>query len=294
MCNDCDETELNDVLRKGNKIISANRKGKQLYFEVDGKKKVKSLLIHFGMTGSLVWKGKLIPEYKSFNIDKNSWPPRFSKLEIAFKNGNVVAYCDPRRLGRIKLRQEPLLEEPLCKLAPDPSLDGIGDRNQVAQKMSVVTSSIKSVLLDQEKLYSGLGNWMADEVLFQSSIHPESMTKKIAGNVQKLTALLDSIKYVSETAVNCCIKGQPFPSEWLFHHRWDRKLTQLPTGEVIKTLKVGGRTSVYVPSKQKLCTISEKDDIDINVDDVKIETKKKRKTDTAIDEKKKLKKRKKV
>ena len=80
----------------------------------------------------------------------------------------------------------------------------------------------------------------------------------------------------------------------MFHHRWDRKLTQLPTGEVIKTLKVGGRTSVYVPSKQKLCTISEKDDIDINVDDVKIETKKKRKTDTAIDEKKKLKKRKKV
>jgi DNA-formamidopyrimidine glycosylase len=278
VCNECDENELRDVLKKGNKIVKANRHGKQLYFDIvagNGKNKVKSLLVHFGMTGSLVWKDKVIPDYKSFNIDKE-WPPRFAKLEISFKNGNIVAYCDPRRLGRIKLRSDPMDEEPLSKLAPDPSIDGIGDRNKIAQKMSTITSSIKAVLLDQEKLFSGLGNWMADEVLYQSSIHPESVTKKITG--QNLTSLLDSIKYVSDTAVACCLSGKQFPSSWLFHHRWDRKLTQLPTGEAIKTIKVGGRTSAYVPSIQKLCTTNGKDD------DVKNETKRKKKTEKNDDD----------
>ena len=250
---ECSEKELKNVLAKGNKFSTSNRKGKQLYFDiVNGKKRVQSLLIHFGMTGSLVWKDKIAPEYKSFSVDTEAWPPRFSKFHINFKNGNSVAFCDPRRIGRIKLRNNPLLEEPLSRLAPDPSIDGIGNRDDVSVKMSKISTSIKADLLDQEKLYCGLGNWMCDEILFQSSIHPESVTKNITG--KKLDALLDSIKYVSDTAVACCTESKPFPQSWLFHYRWDRKLTQMPTGESIKTLKVGGRTSVYLPSKQKLCT----------------------------------------
>ena len=255
---ECSENDLKAVLKKGNKISASNRKGKQLYFDiVDGKKRGKSLLIHFGMTGSLVWKDKEIMDYKSFSVDTEAWPPKFSKLHINFKNGNSVAFCDPRRIGRIKLRNNPLLEEPLSRLAPDPSIDGIGNRDEVSVKMSKISTSIKAVLLDQEKLYCGLGNWMVDEVLFQSSIHPESVTKNIKG--EKLDALLNSIKYVSDTAVACCTQSKPFPQSWLFHYRWDRKLTQMPTGETIKTLKVGGRTSVYLPSKQKLCTSGNND-----------------------------------
>jgi len=256
---ECSETELQNVLKKGNKISTSNRKGKQLYFTiVNGKKKVQSLLLHFGMTGSLVWKDKIVPEYKAFSVDKDTWPPKFSKLVINFKNGNSVAYTDPRRIGRIKLRNDPLLEEPLSKLAPDPSIDGIGNKNEISVKMSKISTSIKATLLDQEKLYCGLGNWMCDEILFQSNIHPESVTKNITG--EKLDALLDSIKYVSDTAVDCCTQSKAFPKNWLFHYRWDRKLTQLPTGESIKTLKVGGRTSVYIPSKQKLCTSGKDND----------------------------------
>jgi len=116
---ECSEKELKNVLAKGNKITTSNRMGKQLYFEiVNGKKKVQSLLIHFGMTGSLVWKDKECPNYKSFSVDTEAWPPRFSKLHINFKNGNSVSFCDARRIGRIKLRNNPLLEEPLSRLAP--------------------------------------------------------------------------------------------------------------------------------------------------------------------------------
>ena len=33
---------------------------------------------------------------------------------------------------------------------------------------------IKAVLLDQERVVCGVGNWVADEVLFQSGIHPST------------------------------------------------------------------------------------------------------------------------
>jgi formamidopyrimidine-DNA glycosylase len=231
---------------------------------MNGKKIMKYLLIHFGMTGSLVWKGKNIPTYQSFSISKDVWPPKFCKLEIVFTNGNRVADCDPRRLGRIKLRANPLNEEPLNKLAPDPSIDGIGNRDDVLKKMNNINTSIKSTLLDQERLYCGLGNWLADEVLYQSCIHPETITKKITGKA--FHRLLDTIQSVISIAITCCIEEKSFPQDWLFHYRWDRKISKMPSGEMIKTLKIGGRTSVYIPSIQKICTESnnnydEKDEI---------------------------------
>lgn len=141
------------------------------------------------------------------------------------------------------MRDDPLTEEPISKLAPDPSIQGIGNRADLILKMSKISSPIKAVLLDQEKLFCGIGNWLADEVLFHAGLHPETVTKNIIGN--KLDNLLNSIKFVIDTAVVCCVGQTSFPENFLFHHRWDKKITKLPTGEAIKHIKVGGRTSVF-------------------------------------------------
>ena len=59
------------------------------------------------------------------------WPPRFCKLEITFGSdgdGEAVglAFTDPRRLGRIRLRDDPLNQPPIVKLGSDP-IDDPGD-----------------------------------------------------------------------------------------------------------------------------------------------------------------------
>ena len=69
------------------------------------KKKTKaeeslSVLFHFGMTGTFVIEGEQIPHYKSFKIQAETWPPKFSKIEMQLSNGKRVAFTDPRRFAR--------------------------------------------------------------------------------------------------------------------------------------------------------------------------------------------------
>lgn len=43
-------------------------------------------------------------QYKAFSISAASWPPRYTKAEFVFEGGVHLAYCDPRRWGRITVR----------------------------------------------------------------------------------------------------------------------------------------------------------------------------------------------
>jgi formamidopyrimidine-DNA glycosylase len=98
----------------GKKLKSIHRKGKQLWFELDGSD--VSVLFHFGMTGSFIVENAAAPTYKSFRVRNETWPPKFTKLELAFSNGLRLAFCDPRRLARIRLRVDPLNCSPIKEL----------------------------------------------------------------------------------------------------------------------------------------------------------------------------------
>ena len=63
------------------------------------------VLFHMGMTGSLVFRHKPLPQYKSFEISK-TWPPKFCKAQFIFEGDVVLAYTDPRRWGRIQVRRQ--------------------------------------------------------------------------------------------------------------------------------------------------------------------------------------------
>ena len=77
----------------GSRVVAANRKGKQLWLELDkGKNKGQCLLIHLGMTGSCVIKGEAPPSYKAFSID-DAFPPKYTKLELVMGDGTRLAYC---------------------------------------------------------------------------------------------------------------------------------------------------------------------------------------------------------
>ena len=114
------EDLITNALQKKN-IKSVHRKGKYIYCILSPGD--DALLIHFGMTGSLVVSNEAIPQYKSFKVSEECWPPKFTKCELVFENGKRLAYCDPRRLGRIRVLQNPLACPPISHLALDPTLD---------------------------------------------------------------------------------------------------------------------------------------------------------------------------
>ena len=229
----------------GARVVAAKRKGKQLWLELDKGKTKHCLLIHLGMTGSCVIKGEAPPSYKAFSID-DAFPPKYTKLELVMGDGTRLAYCDPRRFGRIKLRgAEP---EELAALAPDAL-----EAPAVAAMRSALSSKsapIKAVLLDQSAVVCGIGNWVADEVLFMSRIHPATSASALSADQVK--ALREAIVTVCKTACDANADSEQFPATWLFHHRW----AKMTTGSIASPIgrihfdTIGGRTTAFLPDVQ--------------------------------------------
>lgn len=226
------------------------------------------------------------------DVKDEEWPPKFVKFEMELQreNGEVIelAFVDPRRLGRVRLltgetvQSDELLmqESPLKTLGPDysklaegkttdkfvygdPDPHHHGRPRLLVQEFNDLVllkkKPIKSMLLEQE-LFSGVGNWVADEVIYHARLHPnEIISSKISndGNVnQVIENLYNALVYVCEYCVSVEGEVTRFPDNWLMPYRWGkgRKQGKSKTreGYEVDHVTVGGRTSCFVPELQKM------------------------------------------
>lgn len=218
--------------------------------------------MHFGMTGWLHIRSeqtgytRYIEKTKN---DKEEWPPRFWKFQLETDSDPKVevAFTDARRFGRVRLVDCPSDDirkhSPLKENGPDPVVDkDVFTEEYLVQKMRNRHVPIKALLLDQAMI-SGIGNWVGDEIMYHSRLHPEQYSDSFSN--EDMAKLFRSIMYVCDTAVGHLGDSDKFPDDWLFNHRWGKgkkdASTTLPTGEKIVFITVGGRTSCVVPSVQK-------------------------------------------
>ncbi|KAK0268343.1 hypothetical protein LTR35_015637 [Friedmanniomyces endolithicus] len=252
----------------GRRIVGADRQGKYFYMLFD---KPPHAVCHFGMTGWMKFdveetyyhkKAVVVEEEKR---EKEEWPPKYVKFLLKCGEESVggvareaveAAFVDPRRLARIRLvdcaADEIRKASPLKENGPDP----VRDREMVTVEwlgalLRRKKVPVKALLLDQANL-SGVGNWVADEVMYQARLHPEQYSNTFDdGQVERLQkALMD----VCTLAVETNADSSQFPDTWLMKYRWDKGKKDsnvLPSGEKIVHLKVGGRTSAIVPSVQE-------------------------------------------
>lgn len=221
------------------------------------------------------------------------WPPKFTKFEMELEKNNEkieLSFADPRRLGRINYFSGPdyatdelLLQQlPLKALGPDyskpaelvkeelpfesgdPDPDHHGrpriDIEQFSQLILSKKKPIKSLLLDQQH-FAGVGNWVADEIVYQARLHPnEVILAKLAkpedGSIHEvIQRLYDTIVYVCQYAVKVEGDVTKFPEDWLMLYRWGKgrkgEKVKLKSGHTLDHLTIGGRTSCFVPDLQK-------------------------------------------
>ncbi|KAL0950635.1 hypothetical protein HGRIS_007424 [Hohenbuehelia grisea] len=216
-------------------------------------------VLHFGMTGMLHVKGEKPTHYREAPKKiSEDWPPRFMKfiLHLSEKGSDdivtEVAFVDARRLGRIRLCASPMDEPPISELGFDPilSMPSVEDFQPLVTKR---TCPVKALLLDQS-FSAGVGNWVADEVLYHARVHPEQRCNTLS--TEQLVAIHTQISEVCRQAVAVNADDSKFPENWLFKYRWGKgKKThdlKLPSGApaTIKWITVGGRTSAYVAELQ--------------------------------------------
>jgi len=227
-------------------VLAVHRRGKQIWFELD---RAPHPLFHFGMTGAFHTPAAVPLQLKSGpTAPAREWPPRFTKIHLVFDNGAELVMTNARRLGRIRLRNDPLNEPPLNQLGFDPLLD-LPSPSVFSALLRGRHAVVKSLLLDQ-RFSAGVGNWIADEVLYQAGIAPQRRASSLSDAEAK--RLRTKLKAVIETAVEANANDTDYPKHWLFHHRWGRlKAARTDRGDVIEHISIGGRTTAWVPTVQQ-------------------------------------------
>ena len=94
-----------------------------------------------------------------------------------------------RRLGRIRLRENPPAEPPISDLGFDPIVDPPSPA-EFARLLERRTGTLKGVLLDQG-FAAGVGNWIADEVLYQAKLDPRRSAAELSSaEIRRLRTVL--------------------------------------------------------------------------------------------------------
>jgi formamidopyrimidine-DNA glycosylase len=170
---------------------------------------------------------------------------------------------------------------PISLLAPDahddlPPLQKFAQMCRETTKGQANTRQVKAWLLDQNAVVAGIGNWIADEVLYQARVHP--MTPCSVLDSEEVGRLHECVKSVIGHAVGVNADADQFPRDWLFHYRWDKprvgakkaSAPKMPDGKSIRFVTAGGRTSAYVDGVQvlrttprRVSTVEEETHIDI-------------------------------
>jgi len=233
----------------GRRVKAVKRHGKHLWLELDRR---PWPCLHFGMTGGFhVPAGRAVRLVSDGNVNRPDWPPRFTKLHLRFADGGELAVADGRRLGRIRLRTDPPTEPPISALGFD-AWRALPTPARFHAMLRERKAPIKAVLLDQS-FAAGIGNWIADEVLYQAGIAPKRKAATLtAAEARRLRA---KIRSVIGLAVRSDSDSDRYPRWWLFHRRWGHRRGGPPAttvrGEHIRHETVAGRSTAWVPSVQR-------------------------------------------
>jgi formamidopyrimidine-DNA glycosylase len=175
----------------GATLAAAMRQGKSMWCETDAPAGSVTLGIHLGMSGKIVIAdpdGSEVDGGDYWERGRRQGDYRWSRFALTFADGGRLLLVDPRRLGRIRLNP------PVEKLGPDAAL--ITPAQFRAALAAGAAAPVKARLLDQRRI-AGIGNLLADELLWRARIHP---ARPVAGlspdeRTRLLRATRSTIRY---------------------------------------------------------------------------------------------------
>jgi formamidopyrimidine-DNA glycosylase len=214
-------------------LLRSRTRGKQMLFEFSDD---HWLGIHLGMSG------KLRLETSKFH------PTRHDHLVLQQRKWALV-FSDARQFGRIRLHHGK--EPPSWWDVSVPEIHSRGFTKSWLREFvrRHARAPIKAVLLLQ-KGFPGVGNWMADEILWRARIAPRTRAGKLS--VEKLGAIWRATRFVAQASLQTI--GRDFsdpPKSWLLHERWKTGGKCPRDGTTLRRATIGGRTTAWCPKCQR-------------------------------------------
>ena len=225
----------------GATLVDSEAAAKQMLFRFSGG---RWLGLHLGMSG------ELHAEAAGYRAG------RHDHLVLELRDRCLV-FTDPRMFGRVEFATGRAPPAWWTRLAP-PILSRAFTAAAVAAFLRRRgRAPVKAVLLLQER-FPGIGNWMADEILWRAAIHP----RRPAGSLspREVRTLWRECRAVCRLALST-IAGRGnnvpaalnarIPKSWLFLHRWEDGGRCPRTGTTLLRATIGGRTTCWSPARQK-------------------------------------------
>ena len=222
----CDVAALKTRIT-GAKLKNSLTHGKQMLFEFSGG---RWLSVHLGMTGELSCKPQTYEPAKHDHL-------------VLHVNSHALVFTDPRQFGSVTFYEGKSPPE-FWRALPSQPMDEAFTPELVANVLQRhARQPLKALLLDQ-RYFPGIGNWMADEVMWQMKLPPHitagSLSAKQSQNLWR------TLRKVCDVALKTIgVDWSDPPKSWLFRHRWKRGNDCPRCGVTLVHETVRGRTACW-------------------------------------------------
>lgn len=187
------------------------------------------LLLHFGMTGSIVWESAATERH------------RHDRVTFGLSDGEL-RYRDMRKLRGLWLAADRAAAD---RMLGDTGPDALTISRAEFGRVVATRRRIKATLLDQSAL-SGLGNLLADEICWRARIHPRRRGDGMAG--AEIGRLHAAMRRVLRGAIPT---GRvPGRHSWLTGRRDDPDPVCPRCGTRLSRGRVAGRGTFWCPRCQ--------------------------------------------
>jgi formamidopyrimidine-DNA glycosylase len=217
----------------GHSFTQARRRGKLMLLDTDDG---PTLGIRFGMTGGLVVDGAMA-------LDRLRYGPglfdeKWVRARVSFADGGHLWLHDPRRFGSLELapNEDRLGPDALTVTLPDLRQALAGSTGRAGG-----AAPLKARLLDQARL-AGVGNLLADEMLWVAGLDPERRTPLSDTELRVLH------KAIRSTLRRLGRRGGSHMGDLMEERRAGGRCPR--DGTELRRSVVGGRTTYWCPTHQ--------------------------------------------
>jgi formamidopyrimidine-DNA glycosylase len=216
----------------GTRLLRSEARGKRMLLEFSGG---NWLQLHLGMTGKM-W------------VDAPDFTPGKHDHLVLYQSERALVLRDTRQFGRVRFYQGK--SPPSWWNTDVPEIASAGFtleflRNFLDRHRN---TSIKAVLLNQSG-FSGIGNWMADEILWRAKISPRKRARRLTHAERR--KLFRATRFVARQSLRVLgASDSELPQSWLIHQRWLGKGRCPRHGTILRKARIGGRTTAWCPNCQ--------------------------------------------
>ncbi|MEO6739762.1 MAG: DNA-formamidopyrimidine glycosylase family protein [Chthoniobacteraceae bacterium] len=226
-----DPAEIERTLR-GAMLLGSETRGKQIAFRFS---KGGWLGVHLGMSGGL-------------RVEPADFSPGKHDHLVLMQKRQALVFSDPRMFGRVRFdcgKDAPVWWSALPCAVTSPEFTLTILRAILVRR---ARAPLKALLLMQE-FFPGIGNWMADEILWQARLHPRAASGSLKTTEQR--ALWRTLRKVCRKAMKTIgVDWSDPPDDWLIHQRWTKTGVCPRHGTALERATIGGRTTSWCPRCQ--------------------------------------------